>query len=66
MVYKCKTDYYHAVIQFYGDCIVSGMSKGEANKATREQFTIASPDTVYKIIRRVKRRNEELNNMEVQ
>ena len=61
MIYKCKMDYYKAVIQFYGDCVVNGMSKGEANKATREHFSIASPDTLYKIIRRVKRRNEENN-----
>ena len=64
MVYKCKMDYYQDVIQFYGDCIVKGMMKGEANKATREKFSIASPDTVYKIIRRVKRRIEERNIME--
>ena len=61
MIYKCKKDYYQAVVQFYGDCIVSGMKKGEANMATREKFSIASPDTIYKIIRRVKRRFEEVN-----
>ena len=57
-------DYYQDVIQFYGDCIVKGMMKGEANKATREKFSISSPDTVYKIIRRVKRRIEERNILE--
>lgn len=60
MVYKCKKDYYQAVIQFYGTCVLKGMSKGDANKATREKFSISSPDTIYKIIRRViQRRNEE-------
>ena len=67
MVYKSKMDYYCSVIQFYGDCIKSGMLKGEANRVTREKFSIASPDTIYKIIRRViKRRSEEANNMEAQ
>ena len=60
MVYKSKMEYYRTVIQFYGDCIAKGMLKGEANKATREKFSIASPDTIYKIIRRVvKRRSDE-------
>ena len=61
MVYKSKMEYYQAVIQYYGDCVAQGMSKTEANTATREHFSIASPDTIYKIIRRViKRRNENM------
>ena len=60
MVYKCKMEYYQAVLQYYGDCIAKGMLKGEANRMTREKFSIASPDTIYKIIRRVvKRRSSE-------
>ena len=68
MIYKSKNQYYQAVIQFYGDCIVSGMTKGQANSATRERFSIASPDTIYKIMRRViyNRRNDDNLNMEVQ
>ena len=60
MVYKSKKEYYQAVIQFLGDCIMSGMSKGQAVTATQEKFSIASHDTVYKIIRRVIRRHEEV------
>jgi len=66
MVYKCKMDYYQAVLQFYGDCIANGMLKGQANKETREKFSISSPDTIYKIIRRVVRRRNETNHKEVQ
>ena len=59
-------DYYNAVIQYYGNCIASGMPKGEANRATREKFTIASPDTVYKIIRRVIKRRSDIGSSEYQ
>ena len=61
MVSKKKVEYYREVIQFYGDCIAGGMSKTEANAETRKNFSISSPDTIYKIIRRViKRRNENM------
>lgn len=59
MVYKSKKEYYQAVIQFLGDCLMNGMPKGQAVAATQEQFSIASHDTVYKIVRRVIRRHEE-------
>lgn len=65
MVYKSKMEYYQAVIQYYGECVSKGMSKTEANTMTREHFTIASPDTIYKIIRRViKRRSENKEGVE--
>ena len=61
MVYKNKKEYDQAVIQFVGDCVMSGMSKHEAVAAAQEKFTIGSPATVYCIVRRVigRRRFEE-------
>lgn len=59
MIYKRKTEYYEAVLKYYNNCISKGMLKGEANRVTREHFFISSPDTIYKISRRVNPRNEE-------